>query len=202
MAAASSYPCAVTRLTRIATLLVLIGALAGCDQGHGSLRGLWLEVADCKRLGETKHFEPFTMELTFASVNEHLGAAVLRFSPEARLIGEADQIVIALSSATEVRQQSLSDTVTLTLRGDGQGDADLTLSLLGRCAHMTGALAAEGTLTFQDYGWRSGARVRGEMAFDLVDRRTGEIVGEGFVGDFDFEAVTGSPYTAFTPKDY
>lgn len=202
MAPTPSYPHVVATHFRIATLLTCLAALPACDQGHGALRGLWLDVADCKRLGETKRYEPFEMELSFASVNEHLGAAVLRFSPEARLIGEADQVVIALSAATEVRQQSLTDQVTLSLRGDGQGEADLTLSLLGRCQHMTGALAAEGTLTFYDYGWKSGARVSGEMAFDLVDRRTGQTVGEGFVGEFDFESLTGSPYTAFTPKDY
>ena len=192
----------MTALARTLPSLALAAGLLACDQGHGSLHGLWLEVEDCAHLGEPKRFEPFAMDLAFASVNEHLGAAVLRFSPSARLIGEADQVAIALSSAAELRQGTASDPVTLTLQADGQGDADLTLSLLGRCKHVTGAFAAEGTVTFQDYGWKSGARVRGEMAFDLVDRRTGDTVGEGFVGDFDFESLTGSPYTAFTPRDY
>jgi len=159
-------------------------------------------AADCQQIGQPRRYEPFDLELTFASVNEQLGASLLRLSPAARRIDRADQIVIALSDTVALRDTLRHGPATLTLQGDGQGEADLTLMLLGRCAHSTGALAAEGTLTLFDYGWRDGARVKGEMDFDLIDRRSGEIAGEGFVGAFDFTSQTGTPHTAFAPKDY
>lgn len=178
----------------------LIGA---CDQGGGSLRGDWLDVADCKRIGETERYEPFTMDLDFASVTEQQGSALIRLSPSARGIELADQLAIALERAPDVREGARAlGALTLTLEPDASGEADLGLILLGRCAHATQPLGARGTLTFFDYGWREGTRVRGEMAFDLYDRRTGELVGQGFTGEFDFETITGSPYTAFEPKDY
>lgn len=187
---------------RLGAALCALG-LGACDQGGGSLRGDWLDVADCKRLGETHRYEPFTMSLDFASVTEQQGAALIRLSPSARGIELADQLAIALERAPDVRAGARAlGAMTLSLEPDSSGDADLGLILLGRCAHATQPLGAKGTLTFFDYGWREGARVRGEMAFDLYDRRSGALVGQNFVGEFDFDTVTGLPHTAFEPKDY
>ena len=189
-------------MPRQAPFILISCAFLACDQGAGRLHGDWLVAMDCKRIGEEKRFEPFDMSLDFASVNEQLGFAILRMSPSARSIDKADQLVITIDGVDTLRERLAGEGAPIPLQADGQGEADLTLTLLGRCTHTTQALAAVGTLTFFDYGWKDGARIRGEMRFDLVDRRSGAIVGQGFAGDFDFESKTGSPHTAFSPKDY
>jgi hypothetical protein len=197
------WPGMTSRRRRFVVALVAAPLLAACDQGGGSLRGQWLLASDCKRIGQAQRYEPFEMDLAFASVTEQQGAALIRLSPSARRIELSDQIAIALERAPAVREEARSlGAMVLTLEPDASGDADLGLILLGRCAHATQPIGAKGTLTFFDYGWRQGSRLRGEMAFDLFDRRSGELVGEGFVGEFDFETITGLPYTAFEPKDY
>lgn len=178
-----------------------------CDQGGGALHGDWLVANDCKVFGEVARFEPFDMDLSFASVTEQQGTTLLRFSPSARQIHLSDQLVITVdetrrSGLALVGTSSGAPEVTLALAPDGGGEADATVLLVGRCKHPTQAVGARGTVTFYDYGWRNGERVRGAVAFDLVDRRTGELVGEHFVGDFDFDTKTGSPHTAFSPRDY
>ena len=187
----------------VAATTPLVAMSTACDQGGGSLRGDWLEAADCKHIGDTKRFEPFELSLEFANITEKLDTALIRMSPSARLIDQADQLIIAVDRTDPVNEGlAANGAFTLKLKGDGSGDADLTLGLLGRCTHASQALAAEGTLTLYDYGWKQGERMRGEMAFDLVDRRTGAIVGANFVGDFDFESLTSSSLTAFSPRDY
>lgn len=178
------------------TLPFLLGS--ACDQGGGHLHGDWLEVIDCKALGETRRYEPFEMGLEFISVTEEHGRALIRMAPSAVGVEKDDQLVITLEQAPEGGNAPAGYPLT----GAERGANDLTLALLGRCRYATQPLTAVGSITFDRYGWREGDRVRGEMAFDLVDRRSGEIVGEGFVGDFDFEVKTGTPYTAFAPKDY
>lgn len=39
------------------------------------------------------------------------------------------------------------------------------------------------------------------MQFDLIDRRTSEVVGANFVGDFDSDGLTTSPLAGYT-EDY
>jgi len=199
----AEVPALTHRIASIASVALLVSAVAACDQGAGGLRGAWLQADDCKRIGESTRYEPFDMPLEFASITQRLDTALIRMSPSSRLIGKGDQVAVTVNAVEPVNEGIAGGgSFVLRLAADGSGDAHLTLTLLGRCTHAAQALAAEGTLTLYEYGWQRGARVRGEMAFDLVDRRSGAVVGEGFVGEFDFESLTGSPWTAFSPHDY
>lgn len=185
-----------------AAALGLLWVLSGCDQGSGHLTGEHLEVLDCQRLSETTRFEPFSLELAFLGVNEARGAVIMRMAPSAGRIDRADQLGIAISESDELALASHEGPRTFELRPDGTGEAELTLALLGRCRFAAAPLVAVGAITFERWGWKNGERVRGTMAFDVADRRTGAIVGRGFVGEFDFESQTGQPYTPFAPRDF
>ena len=191
-----NYPIAVV------TASLVLAAAAGCDQGHGSLAGDFLEVADCARLGEMTRIEPFELELQFLSVQAAGGVTVMRMSPKAARTDLADQLGLSITQDAELKLASEDSQRTFELRADGTGDGELTLVLMERCRHPSASLVAQGTITFEAWGWKNGERVQGSMAFDVVDRRTGAIVGTNFVGDFDFESLTGSPYTPFAPIDY
>lgn len=185
----------------------LVVSLIACDQGSGTLHGDWLAAPDCKVVGEVARFEPFDMSLAFASITEQQDAMLLRLSPSARQIHLSDQLVVTVGRTAQAGLDLVgtargAPAVTLSLEPDGSGEADATLLLVGRCKHPTQSVGARGSVTFYEYGWQNGDHVRATVAFDLVDRRTGELAGEHFVGEFDFDAKTGSPHTAFSPRDY
>ncbi len=192
----------MTNPITVLTASLVLATVAGCDQGHGFLAGDFLEVADCERLGEMTRIEPFELELQFLSVQSASGATVMRMSPNAARTDLADQVGISISEAAELKLATEASQRTFELRADGTGAAELTLALMDRCRHVSTPLVAVGTITFGAWGWKNGERVRGSMAFDVVDRRTGAVVGTNFAGDFDFESLTGSPYTPFAPIDY
>ena len=184
-------------------LLPLVFCVAACDQGAGSLRADWLQLDDCKARGESKRFEPFTMDLAYATVESRLGVGLVRMSPSGREIALADQVIVTLDATLDPQADiAASGSARYELTGDGQGEADLSLALMSRCAHVTQPLSARGTVTFYEYGWKTKSRIRGEMKFDLVDRRTGEVVGANFIGDFDFDGLTTSPLASYSPEDY
>lgn len=192
----------MTHPNAVLTASLMLAIASGCDQGHGSLAGDYLEVADCARPGEITRIEPFELDLQFLSVQAALGVTVMRMSPDAALADLADQVGISITKAAELKLATEASQRTFELRADGTGEAELTLALMKRCRYASASLVAVGTITFKDWGWRGGQRVRGSMAFDLVDRRTGALVGTNFTGDFDFESKTGSPYTPFAPINY
>jgi hypothetical protein len=192
----------MTNPIALLTASLVLATAAGCDQGHGFLAGDFLEVADCARLGELTRIEPFELELQFLSVQAASGATVMRMSPHAARADLADQLGISITKDAELKLATRASQRTFELRADGTGEAELTLALMDRCRHVNTPLVAVGTITFEAWGWKNGEPVRGSMAFDVVDRRTGALVGTNFVGDFDFESLTGSPYTPFAPIEY
>lgn len=190
-------------MLRSLSLVPLMLVLVACDQGGGSLRGDWLELEDCAARGESKRFEPFTMHLEYATVEQRLGVGLVRMSPSGREIGFADQVIVTLDATLDPKADiAATGSARYELSGDGQGAADLSLALMTRCAHVSQPLSARGSVTFYEYGWQTKSRIRGEMQFDLIDRRTGEVVGANFVGDFDFDGLTTSPLAGYAPEDY
>ncbi|HRE90730.1 MAG TPA: hypothetical protein PK095_16510 [Myxococcota bacterium] len=177
--------------------------LTACDQGVGHLEGPSLEVPDCRKVGEITRFEPFQLELDFLGVNAADGVAVMRMASASGRLDMSDHLAISFSSSSnELAAASPDASRTFRLAPGAEGDAELTLALLDRCRYHTAAMVAVGEITFERWGWQNGERVRGTMAFDLIDRRTGAVLGEGLTGDFDFESLTGSPYTPFAPHRY
>lgn len=183
--------------------LALLLALAACDQGSGHLEGPGLAVPDCRRVGEITHLEPFELELDFMGVNEANGVAVMRMASASGRLDMSDHLAISFSShSDELTAASPSASRTFRLAPGDEGEAELTLALLKRCVHHTAAMVAIGEITFERWGWHNGERVRGTMAFDVIDRRTGAVLGTGLTGEFDFESLTGTPYTPFAPHRY
>lgn len=183
--------------------LVTALLLAACDQGAGHLEGPALTVPDCRKVGEVTQFAPFELELDFMGVNAADGVAVMRMASASGRLDMSDHLAISFSSPShELAAASPDASRTFRLAPGDEGDAELTLALLERCRHHTAAMVAVGEITFERWGWQNGERVRGTMAFDVIDRRTGAVLGTGLTGDFDFESLTGSPYTPFAPHRY
>lgn len=184
-------------------LCLVVSTSSACDQGSGFVSGPALTVPDCLKVGETTQFEPFELELQFLGVNEADGVAVMRMASASGRLDQADHLAIAFSApADELSVASPKAKRTFTLAPGGEGDAELTMALLARCKHHTASMVAVGTITFDNWGWQNGERVSGTMSFDVLDRRSGATLGVGLTGEFDFESLTGSPYTPFAPRDY
>ena len=186
---------------RLAASALLL--LAACDQGGGRLEGPALTVPDCRKVGEVTQFTPFELELEFMGVNAADGVAFMRMASASGRLDMSDHLAISFSSpSNELAAASPESSRTFRLAPGAEGDAELTLALLDRCRFHTAAMVAVGEITFERWGWQNGERVRGTMAFDIIDRRTGAVLGTDLTGDFDFESLTGSPYTPFAPHRY
>jgi len=191
------------RLTLSMTL-----ALAACDQGNGLVSGATLDVPDCKKVGEITHFEPFRMTLNLLNVAEHQNAASLRFGSKAGRIHTIDQIGVDLFDVATLKQGLKAGDVTLTLHPGLYGGepvnytdgALMAFGLFGKCPNPTAALGALGTLTFHRYSAVDAARVEGTFLVDIIDRRSGEVLGRDIAGDFDFEVETATPATPYQPE--
>ncbi len=173
-------------MPRIALSLLALFAVAACsDAGSGYLEAPLLTIADCNGTGHPRRFEPFHLALRELAVHDAAGAAVVRLSPSARNVEASDQIVISIRDARALAAAVKGDgSLTLALHADGTGEADLGLALLHQCKSARASLGATGTVTFEAYGARPGSIVAGVMAFDLIDRRDGSVVGSGMTGEF------------------
>jgi hypothetical protein len=184
---------------------VLGYGVGGCDHGGGRLTGEWLVIEGCDGPKSTRRYEPFELLLDFASIVEQEGRPLIRFANRPAPVHLTDQIVVSLGGGEDQGEMTATRDIsgkTLLLGIGADREATLSLALMARCPTMTSALEAVGTITFDELGWKLGEPMVGSMRFDLVDRRTGEIVGKNFEGEFDFESETGSPFTAFSPEDY
>ncbi|MFO0749177.1 MAG: hypothetical protein U1F43_26465 [Myxococcota bacterium] len=200
-------------IARTASLLALacLACSAGAcgDIGSGSVTGAALEVSDCGGPGQSKRFEPFALTLDFASVNEQHGAATVRMAPRANRLVALDQVGIAIYDLVSLRAALEADgSATLPVASTAEGvpadlhGASISLTLLGSCNDASAALGSVGSLVITAFGKHEGDPVTGSFDVDIIDRRTGEVVGPGMHGEFDFEIATGTPYTAFSPKDF
>lgn len=191
-----------------AALLTCAGAACG-DVGDGGISGPSLTVPDCGGPGVPRTFEPFAMTLDFASVYEVDDVVTVRLAPRANRIQSVDQLGLVIPDAGAIRASLKADgvaRVALATTLDGAPasttSAALSLTLLGRCKLAAASLGGVGALELTALGHDAGESVRGSFDVDIVDRRTGEVVGPGMHGELDFVIETGSPYTAFSPHDY
>ena len=187
-----------------------LGALllvAACDQGGGLLEGAWLVAPDCGGSGRAQRFEPFARELEVMGASEEDGALTLRFAPAGAGWASSDQLVVVLEAAETARAQIAEDGEARwpIEEADGQvptaPEVRASVALLSTCPRITAGLAASGgAATFTSLGRHKGERVRGTLSFDVVDGRTGELLGEDFRADFDFEIALGQPHRTFSPR--
>lgn len=197
-------------MLRFASWFVLALALTACDQGNGIVRGAALDVPGCKTAGETHRFEPFTMTLNLFTVAEHGNLGTVRIGQKAGRIHEIDQVGISLWDVGALKEGIKAGPVTLTLHpGTADGEAaaytdgaTLAFTLMGKCPHAGAALGTTGTLTFERYSAKDAARVEGTFLVDVIDRRSGAVLGTGLAGEFGFDVETASPATAFQPENF
>lgn len=204
-------------LTTFAATVVLGvggGTLIACDQGEGAVIGDSLFVADCKGISQDRLFEPFSMSIEKLGFNEDRGVVSIRLSSSFQPLDRSDVLAIALADAAALRdeiatsgsatRQFINPGAVGTVLPEPGAAARAGLILLERCTFMPQSLVAgDGTITLTALGRDRGDVIKGQMTFEVVDRRSGDVVGRGFAADFDFEIDTGTPYTSYTPdEDY
>ncbi|TNF25387.1 MAG: hypothetical protein EP329_23155 [Deltaproteobacteria bacterium] len=186
-------------------------ALAGCDQGTGSVAGDWLEVPGCDGPETSRRFEPFHLHLARMGAEQEGDVLVLRFAPEARHPIVGDQLVVIVEGVAAARAEiAAAGTTTWDLGGPptlgsasalppGAPQVRAALALIGRCETPSASLIASGTATLTALGADAGEPVRGALSFDVLDARDGALLGEGFEAAFDFEVEANSPYRTYAP---
>lgn len=192
----------------VAIVALVVGLVGGgCDTGGGFVRGDLLVVEGCRGDGRDRTFEPFDMELTFMGAERAGDVVLVRLAPEAGQPQELDQLVIVVDGYEAARAGiAEGGEVTMPLRAlatasPGEEQVEVGLVLLQRCSTSLAPLrAASGEVTFVRLGATRGERVVGSMRFELMDDRSGEIVGHGFVAEFDFEVAIGQPSRLFSPS--
>ncbi len=195
--------------------LATLATGAGCGpNGEGRLEGQRLTVTACNIAGP-RVFEPFGMALTFMAVERDGDVALLRFAPRVRLSPPTDQIAVTVVGVEALQEALARDGVAeipiveaapWASAGVGGAAADaahpaiarVSLALPDTCPEdHTPRVAREGRARFTSFGTNRDQRIAGTLSFELVDLRSGEVVGEGFEGRFDFRVQLGSPYQQF-----
>lgn len=198
--------CGARSLTGLAALGVVALLGAACDQGSGFVRGDRLTVESCRGVGVDRTFEPFTMGLAFMGAEREDGVVMIRLAPEGGQPHELDQLVITVEGYEALRAEiaeagaATRPLLALATASPGREQVEAGLVLLQRCSTTLAPLRAiGGEVTFSHLGATRGERVAGSMRFELMDDRSGEIVGFGFVAEFDFEVAIGQPSRTFSP---
>lgn len=183
----------------LALLLTAALAWSACSDGEGFIFGERLVARDCDGAGRDRTVAPYDESIAVLGFVERFDRATIRVSPGAANHYEDDQLTITFADVAAVRERVRTEGVA-TLTVDG-AETRVGFAPLGRCDFVTSPLeAATGTLTLTALGVDDG-RVTGTVAFDLVDRRDGALLGEAFVAEFDFPIVRGTPNTLFADDD-
>ena len=187
--------------------LVLVGVLfwslclGGCpDQGEGHVRGERLTLSACSELGADVSLEPFHMELDFMSLSRNESVIIMSFSSSERRWPIPDLFVMTIDDGDALIEEIAAHGVaSRSVQDHAMG---ISLSLSDTCASPLQSLrAAVGEAQFYAMGTYKQARVTGEVAFELMDMRTGDTVGESFTADFDFEVLVGTPFQSFSTPE-
>ncbi|PIE19697.1 MAG: hypothetical protein CSA66_02180 [Proteobacteria bacterium] len=176
-------------------------AAPACDQGAASLQAPTLFVSDCYGVDRHATFEPFVLRVRVLSAMRDEDVVTYRLVGDFGTFDEHDQLSLSVPRYPLIVDQISDGPVTRPV-GSGEGQVGVGLALLERCDLVTAPLVGvAGEVTFEAVGTRNGQRVKGSLWVDLADVRTGEVVGAGLAGDFDFVVETGMPYTSYTPRE-
>ena len=174
----------------------------GCgDAGVGSLHGDYLVVSDCRN-GMDVEFAPYEMDGDFFALQTLGNIAFIRMQPGGQLLHRSDALVIQVSDPHFV-QSRLNEKIFFD-----NPKVRATLHILGSCPDSAQSMTAYdgpgeggwGHIIFTHFGVKKGDRIEASLVFDLRDDRTGELVGLGFKGTFDFTVRVGKPYQPFSDK--
>ena len=176
-----------------ALLPLLIG---GCsDNDVGVLTGEQLVVRGCDGAGDAL-FQPYGMDGTFFGLEALGDIAFIRMQNSGKGLLVSDAMVLEVNDSHFVRNR-LGQEIPID-----SPKIRATLHMLGSCPDTTQAMTANGgTITFGHYDSQAGGRVSATFNFDLLDDRTGEVVGIDFHGSFDFIVKKGQPYQPFVQVD-
>lgn len=193
----SGRPRVAALLCALAAAVALTGS-AGCDQGSGYVHGDLLVVSGCEVADVPRTFLPFEMSLLFLGQMRHEEWVLMRASSSAMLQGDADEIMIELGEVIEIQQTLQAGLGPVVLDVGPEAPVGIGLALNRRCEVVVDALVGvNGTVTFEHLGTRAGDRVAASFEMDMMDLRTGQIVGYGFRGQLDFSVEVNLPYQNF-----
>lgn len=172
-------------------------ALFGCEQGEGRLWGSNLTVEHCDGLGQPGSWQDFDLTLRFMAFELELDVLTLRFAPVFHESHRTDQFGITISDVSRYAPADRTEPFTTPVETDS--DIRAGLVLFARCPRFADTLSVtNGTVTFDRFLLYAGGRISGTMAFDVLNKRTGEIVGTDFGAEFDFDVNQGTPYSPFS----
>jgi hypothetical protein len=196
----------VLRIARIAAFMLGV-VVAACDvEPGGRFGGPRLEVPDCEGPGRARVFEPFEMQLRHLAVLAESTGAIVRLTGSDASPLWVDQLVFAIPEVALTRSAIAADghaTLTLDAGAIGAPEAPrLNLVLMNRCRQRSAALVGRGTITIDTWAENDGQRMRGRFEVDIVEPRTGQVLGTGLTGDFDLPIDHGSPQRAFSPTEF
>jgi hypothetical protein len=178
----------------VAGMLPIVAALSlGCtDVGKGELDGEFLFVDECVN-GTDATFAPFSLNLDFFALEQLGSASFIRMQHGGQPLHRTDALVVYVDDAIYV-QHRLGQPIPVD-----NPQVRITLHVMGSCPDTTQSMSAhKGYITFDKFGMTAGAKVKTRFHFDLIDDRTGELVGYNFSGKADFEVRVGQPYTHFS----
>jgi hypothetical protein len=139
------------------------------------------------------------MTLKFMALSYHSPVIILAFSGSERRWPVPDLFVMTIDDGDAlIAEVKAHGQATRRVQDGGLG---ISLNLSDTCESPFQSLrAVVGEATFYALETHKSAPVRGKVTFDLEDWRTGEVVGESFVVNFDFEVLVGTPFQAFVTQ--
>jgi hypothetical protein len=170
--------------------------LGGCDLGSGFVHGNSLLLNGCDKPSESRLISPFDMRFIFMGVLRAGNTAIVRMSITSEWPQQTDSLVVAFPDL-ETIFDGIAEQGHIML-DIGVEAVHVGLGISGRCPENIQALVAQGGwIDITEFGTLTGDKIKATFAFDLMDQRTGLVVGQGFQGELDFEVAVGTPYELF-----
>ena len=175
-----------------AVALLGMASVACTTQDAGYVEGEYLIVRECQGDVDVE-FAPYTLEANFFGVEKLGDGLFIRMQHAGKPLHRTDALVVNI-----VDTQWIASRVGRWVPLDNP-NVQVTLHVLGQCPDTTQAMSAHGGEIFFDaFGTDVGDPVIGEFRFDLVDDRSGDLVGIHFTGTFEFVIRAGPPHQAFS----
>lgn len=182
---------------RISVAMPVLAALAALASGcgytvdqEGELKAAGFNIEGCAL------DSPYELQLDFVGFDDCDDILYLRIQKGGRHLSDSDGVEIQIHKLAEVQDLLESGPATLELGGE---NVRVTVYFNKTCPESFVPLeAGSGTLTIDTMSLGSGGRLVLGAQFDLVDLRTGEVVGNDVTLSVEAELSTSSPYKGHT----